>query len=86
MRLCNLQPLLLQLRAVGVIAIDGIVPAFDVQVGIVTDADEGMDDLRPVGIPQAGKAMLRHAGMANAVLGEQRAIDARILGVNVKNA
>ena len=86
MRFCNLQSLFFQLRAVWVIAIDRIVPAFDVEVGVVTDPDERVNDLRPIGVAEAGEAMLRYTWMTETVLREQGAVDAPVLRVNVKYA
>ena len=51
----NSQPFFLQLRTVRMIAVDRIVPAFDVEIGIVSDPDERVDDLRPVRVTQPGK-------------------------------
>src|SRR3954453_2320494 len=42
----------------GVVAIHGIVPTFDIQVRIVTGAEQGMHDLRPVALAEPGKTML----------------------------
>src|SRR2546429_4754188 len=54
------QPLTGERRAFAefVIAKHGIVPAFDVQVGIVAGTQERVDDFRPVRLAQTGKAML----------------------------
>src|SRR5207248_10062097 len=60
-------------------------PAFDVQVGIVAGAQEGVNDLRPVRLAESGKTMFRHARMADTISFEQRAVDVGVLGVNVKN-
>jgi len=45
-----------------------------------------MDDLRPIGLAEAGEAVLGHAGMARAVGFEQGSIDKGVLGVDMKNA
>jgi hypothetical protein len=67
------------------IAEDRIVPAFDVQVRIVAGTHEGVDDLCPVRFAETGEPVFGHPRMADAVGGEQRAIDEGILGVNVKD-
>ncbi len=42
------QPRVFELQAAVAIAINRVVAAFDVQVGIVSRANEGMDDFRPI--------------------------------------
>src|SRR5688500_15323277 len=86
MRFRNFQPLFFQLRAVRLIAIDRVVPAFDVEVGVVTNTRERVDDLRPISVAEAGEAMLRDAGVTETVLREECAIDARVLRMHVKYA
>src|ERR1051326_5684196 len=44
-----------------------VVIAFDVEVGVVPGADQGVNDFRPVGLAESGKAMFRHARVADAV-------------------
>lgn len=83
---CEQQAGVLPLRPAGVIAINRVVPAFDVEVRIVTGAQEFVDDLRPVSLAQAGKAMLGHAGMAEPISLQQGPVDESVLGVDVKNA
>src|SRR5213076_836014 len=82
------QPLTGERRAFAefVIAKHGIVPAFDVQVGIVAGTQERVDDFRPVRLAQTGKAMLRNARMAEAINFEQLAVDVSVLRVDVKNS
>src|SRR5437870_809441 len=61
-------------------------PAFDVQVGVVAGANEGMDDFGPVGLSQPGESMFGYAWMANPVGFQEVAIDVGVFGVDVKNA
>jgi len=69
-----------------VIAIDRVVPAFNVQIGIVTGAQKGMNNFRPIRLAQPRKTMFRHARMADAVGFEKGPVDIGVLGVNVKNS
>ena len=85
MRFRNLQPLFFQLWAIRMISIDGIMPAFDVEIAIVANSQKRMDDLRPIRISKTGEAMLGDSGVANAILREQRPVDMRILRVNMEN-
>lgn len=52
----------------AVVAENGVVPAFDGEVGIVAGAKKGVNDFGPVGLAEAGETMLGDAGMAEAVL------------------
>ena len=45
-----------------------------------------MDNLRPIGLAQPRKPVLRHARMTGAVGFQQRPVNEGVLGVNVKDA
>src|SRR3989442_12607154 len=55
-------------RFVGpMVAKHRIMPAFNIQIRVVTCSHERMDNLRPIGLPKAGKPMLSDARVANPV-------------------
>src|SRR5882762_8389002 len=68
------------------IAEDRVVPAFEVQIGIIPDAEQSMDYLRPVRLAEPGEAMLGDARMAEAIDFEQLSVDKSILRVHMENA
>src|SRR5262245_12038375 len=51
----------------GMIAIERVVPAFDVEIGIIAHAQQRVHDFRPVGLAETGEAMLSDTGMADAI-------------------
>jgi len=67
------------------VAVDGVVPAFDVEVGIVSGADEFVDDLGPVGLAEAGETVFGDAGVAEAVSAEERFVNLGVFGVDVED-
>ena len=68
------------------VAKHGIVPTFDVQIGIVSSSEQGVHNLRPVGLAEAGEAVLSHTRMAEAIDFQQVAIDEGVFCVNVENS
>src|SRR6266516_5441778 len=50
-----------------VVAQDRVVPAFDVKVGVIAGAEQGVDDFRPVCLAEAGRAVFGYAVMTDAV-------------------
>src|SRR5713226_4820894 len=65
-----------------VIAKNRVVPPFDVQVRIITGPKQGMNNLPPIGLTEARKSMLSHAGMADAIHLEQLPVNEGVLGVH----
>src|SRR5436190_18632647 len=61
-----------------------IVPAFDVQIGIISSSQQRVNNLGPICLAKARKTMLGDARMANSIHFEKLAIDECVFGVNVK--
>ena len=65
---------------------DRIVPAFDVQIRIISRSEQGVHNLGPIRLTKSRKAMFGNAGMANAVRFQELVIDERVLRMDVKYA
>jgi len=51
-------------RTCAMVTEDRVVPAFNVEVGIVPSSKEGVNDFGPISLAEAGKAMFGYARMA----------------------
>jgi hypothetical protein len=67
------------------VPVNGVVPAFHVQIRIISSPEKRMNNLGPVRFSQSRHAMLRHPRMTNAITAEQNAMDECVLGMHMKN-